>query len=99
VLTRGDRHWPGGAARDDSGVVAGADKPTIAKVIEEFGGDAEALAAEVLALRRTVDELRSIVDGRGPEAPIVIVSPPERPPGAEPSPLPGWYPRPRAESA
>lgn len=63
------------------------ERPKVQDVVDEFGGDAEALATEVLALRRVVDELRSLLDA-GERGPFVIVSPPSEPRETPPEPEP-----------
>jgi hypothetical protein len=73
--------------------MAGTDNPTVAGIVEEFGGDVDALAAEVLALRRVVDELRALLAAEQTE-PIVVISPERRPePPPEPEPWPTLPPR------
>ena len=68
--------------------MAGTDSPTVAGIVEEFGGDVDALAAEVLALRRVVDELRALLAAE-PSEPILVISPERRPePPPEPEP---WH--------
>jgi hypothetical protein len=67
--------------------MAETDRPTVQDVLQEFGGDAEALAVEVLALRRVVEELRSLL-GSEPRGPFVIVSPPSEPRRPDPEPEP-----------
>lgn len=63
---------------------------SVKAILDEFDGDPEALATEVLALRRVVEELRSL-HADEPSGPFVIVSPaheqPETAP-AEPRPMP-----------
>lgn len=63
---------------------------TVKAILEEFDGDPEALATEVLALRRVVEELRSL-HADEPGEPFVIFSPahelPETAP-TEPRPMP-----------
>lgn len=54
------------------------------EILEEFDDDPVALATEVLALRRVVEELRHALHGDEPIGPIVILSPGEPP--AEPEP-------------
>jgi hypothetical protein len=72
-----------------------ADRPaTTAAILEEFDHDPEALAAEILALRRVVAELRSL--HRDDERPFIVVSPPDRP--EPPDPWPPFAPRAVVES-
>ena len=63
---------------------------TVKAILEEFDGDPEALATEVLALRRVVEELRSL-HADGPPEPFVIISPPhvhQETAPTEPRPVP-----------
>ena len=64
---------------------------TLDAILEEFDDDPVALATEVLALRRVVDELRSL-HREEPTGPIVVLSPSEPP---VPEPEPRWPMRPR----
>jgi hypothetical protein len=65
------------------------ERDRVGSVLDEFDGDAEALATEVVVLRRIIEELRERLDARA-DGPFVVVSPPappERPPpGGPPEP-------------
>ena len=70
---------------------------TTEAILEEFARDPDALAAEVLALRRVVAELRSVLDAL--RDPIVVISSPDRTP-PPPPPVEPWPPIvPRVETA
>lgn len=66
---------------------------TLDEILEEFDDDPVALATEVLALRRVVEELRQALQRDEPVGPIVVLSPPSEP--ATPEPEPRWPLRPR----
>jgi hypothetical protein len=72
--------------------MADAEHPTVQAILAEFDRDPEALAAEVLALRRVVEELGSLLSDE-PRGPFVIVSPPREP--KEPEPTEPWTMPPR----